>query len=303
MVSLFRVIKSALLGFYRNGWLSVAGILVMVLTLFTISTFIILNLVLTAGAEAIQEKIDISVYFNDSAKPEQILELQNYLASMPEVKNVKYISKEEALAIYKEKYKDNKQILEEIFDKDNPLPASLGIKIADPEKLDQIKNVLSEDKYKPIIHDTSYKDKNREVVQRLLKATNVVKRIGWGLGAVFIAISLIIIFNTIRITIFSRKEEIQIMQLVGATNWYIRGPFIIEGALYGIIATIISIVVLYVMLYFLAPAISRYFTEVGNVFTFLNENLGTMIFIQIGAGVLIGITSSFFAIRKHLRLV
>jgi len=301
MHSFIRMVKSGFSSFIRNGWLSVASITVMVLTLLTLSIFFILNIVLNTGIKTIQDKIDISAYLNDGIKQSVVIDLQNDLAGMSEIKSIKYISKDDALAAFKLQNKDNQKLLDSLNGIDNSLPASLEIKVYDPNKLDQITTTLESNKYKASVMKISYKE-NKEIIDKLFRATNLTKQIGIIITAAFTLVSLIIIFNTVRIAIFSRMEEIEIMKLVGATPGFIKGPFIIEGTLYGIIATVISMLVLSSVLYFVTPAIASYIGGVGdNISNFLRDNIVQVLLIQLGVGITIGVFSSWLAIRKHLK--
>jgi cell division transport system permease protein len=295
------MVKSGLSSFARNGWLSVASITVMVLTLLTLSVFFILNIVLNTGIKTIQDKIDISVYFKDDVKQVQVIDIQNELANMSEVKAIKYISKEDAIAKFKEQNKDNQTLLDSASDPSFTLPASLEIKVYTTSSLDKITATVDADKYKASIEKISYKE-NKEIIDKLFRTTNVTKQIGIIITIAFTLVSLIIIFNTVRIAIFSRMEEIEIMKLVGATPWFIKGPFLIEGMLYGIISTAISITVLSSILYFSAPSIASAIGGVGNdISDFLRENIWQILLIQLTFGISIGVLSSWLAIRKHLR--
>jgi len=301
MHSFIRMAKSGFSSFIRNGWLSVASITVMVLTLLTLSIFFILNIVLNTGIKTIQDKIDISVYFKDEVTQNQIIDIQNDLADMNEVKGIKYISKEDALNRFKEQNKENTKLLESISGTDNSLPASLEVKVYDAGKLDQISNILERDEYKTVVLKISYKE-NKQIIDKLFRATNLTKQIGVIITIAFTLVSLVIIFNTVRIAIFARMEEIEIMKLVGATPWFIKGPFLIEGLLYGIVSTVISMTVLSSVLYFTTPAIANYIGGVGdNISNFLRDNILQVLLIQLGVGIGIGIFSSWLAIRKHLR--
>jgi len=301
MHSFIRMIKSGFSSFIRNGWLSVASITVMVLTLLTLSVFFILNIVLNTGIKTIQDKIDISVYFKDDVKQVVIIDIQNDLANMSEVRAIKYTSKEDAVAKFKDQNKDNPALLESINDPAFSLPASLEVKVYDTSNLDKITSLLENEKYGTAVEKISYKE-NKQIIDKLFRATNITKQIGVIITIAFTLVSLVIIFNTVRIAIFARMEEIEIMKLVGATPGFIKGPFLIEGMLYGIISTIISIMILSSVLYFAAPAIANYIGGVGdNISNFLRDNILQVMVIQLGVGVSIGVFSSWLAIRKHLR--
>jgi cell division transport system permease protein len=302
MQSFLRVLKSGFSSFFRNGWLSVASITVMILTLMTLSTFFVINVALGTGVKAIQDKIDMSVYLKDNAKQANVIDLQEALAGLSEVKSVKYISKDEAMARFKQQNSNNKALLDSLNQVGNSLPASLEIKVNNPDKLDAINSVLTQDKYKPSIDKVSYAD-NKDIIQRLLRATNFTKELGIGITIVFTIVSLVIIFNTIRIAIFARMEEIEIMKLVGATPNFIKGPFLIEGAIYGLVATIFSMLIMTAVMYFAAPAVIKYFSDAGASLTdFIEHNLLIIALAQLLFGLAIGIFSSWLAIRKHLKL-
>lgn len=301
MTRIKRLIKSGFSNFIRNGWLSLASITIMVLTLITMSLFLVLNVVLNTGIETIQEKIDISIYLKDTSTNSEIIDLQNDLSKVDQVKSIKYVSKDDALARYKEQNKNNPKLLESLEGSENPLPASLEIKVFDPGKLDQMTTILEQEQYKEIIHKVSYKE-NKVIIDKLFKATNFTKNIGMVATAAFMLTALVIIFNTVKMGIFARKEEIDIMKLVGATPGYIKGPFLVEGALYGIISAILALLILSSMLYFLAPTLVHYFGGVGNDASgFMRDNLVLLISAQLFVGIAIGVGSSYLAIRKYLK--
>lgn len=301
MITIWRVIKAGIVNFFRNGVLSFASTTIMVLTLLTLSLFFIVNMVLTTGIKAIQEKIDVSAYLQDTAKETQIIELQNKLANLSEVRSVKYVSKEEALERYKTQNANNQKLLESLNGIDNPLPASLEIKVYDPSKLEQATSIFDQTEYKPIVRKVSYKE-NKIVIDKLFSATEFIKKIGIVATLAFGAVTLVIVFNTVRIAIFSQKDDIEIMKLVGANPWYIRGPFILEGVLYGFIATIITMIALGAVLYYTGPALGNYFGGVGSdVTTYLNQNILLIFTIQLSIGIAIGVASSWFALHKYLK--
>lgn len=302
MSGFLRIVKEGFRNFIRNGWLSVASITIMVLTLLTMSMFIIINIVLNTGIKTIQDKIDISVYLKDQAKQAQIITLQEDISKIDNVKSIKYISKDEALSRAKEQNKNNQKILESIEEQEvNPFPASLAVKVYDADKLEELTKSLETEEFKPIIERISFQD-NKDVIEKLFKATKFTREFGLIATIAFVVTSLVIIFNTIRMAIFTRREEIDIMKLVGATPNFIKSPFLVEGAMYGVISTIISIVTLAAVFYFSAETMVRYFGGVGgNVTDFLRDNLLLILFSQFVVGVTIGVISSFLAIQKYLK--
>ena len=300
MTNLKRMLKMALVSFQRNGWLSVAATIVMTLTLFIISTFFIISFVLNSSIKILNEKMDVSVYLDDKASSSDVDSLKNRLSTTSNVKNVNYISKQEALDVYREKNKSRKDLLDAFTSKENPLPASLEIKINDPSKIDEVVSVIEENQYKSIITKISYHE-NKESIKKFSLMTIYAKRIILALIIIFVAIAILIIFNTIRIAIYARRNEIDIMKLVGATDWFIRGPFVFEAMFYGIIATVINIIIFYPILFVFSQSFIKYVGEYGsNPFTFYNHNLFWILPAQLLIGVLLGVISSFIALRKYL---
>jgi len=268
------------------------------------SVFLILNIVLTQGIQTVQDKIDVSVYFNDKVKEAEIGRLQKTLSENPDVKSIKYVSKEEAAKKFEDSFKGNADLKESLVENEvNPLPASLEIKTYQPEKLQLVMPIFDQPENKSIIRKVSYKE-NKEVIDRLFKATEFIRKVGWGLAGLFIFTSLIVIFNTIRIAIFTHREEIDIMKLVGANPWFIKWPFLIEGMMHGIFGTVLSLVTIYVLLRAVAMSLNDYFGGLGTgdqVLNFLMENLTTLIVLQVGVGIIIGMASSYMAVRRHLK--
>lgn len=301
MTNFLRIIKAGIINFVRNGWLSLASITIMVLTLFTIALFLVLNIVLSAGINEVQDKMDISVYFKDNAKESQIIKIQENLSKESEVKSINYVSKKDALDKMKKTFANNDKILEPLKD-NNPLPASLGIKVYKVEDFDKVAKIFDQEEYKDIIHNISYKN-NEKIIKRLYIATNFIQRAGWVSAIVFTFTSLIIIFNTVRMAIFARKEEIGIMQLVGATRWFIKGPFLVEGIVIGLFSSLISGSIIIPMIRYASPKIDAYLGTglSGNVTQYVNDHLMSVFLNQMAIGMLIGLVSSYFAIRRYLK--
>lgn len=297
-----RIVKLGLTNFWRNRWLSLAATLVMTITLLIISIFTILTLVVNKTTDSIRAKMDISVYFKDSASVEQIVDLQKKLIARADVKEVKYISKEEALEIFKTQ-QAGKKVVEYINPDENPLPRSLEVKATAAESLEEINQFLSQDEYKPIIHNISYQE-NKRIIDRLIAITNFISEIGWLLSITFVFISILVILNTIRLTIFTRKNEIEIMRLVGASDIFIRVPFVVEGLLYGFLATVLSTLLLGAGLAVINPRIEQYLggSVSARMTAFFSGHLGVIIGLQLAVGIIVGILCSLISIRKHLRV-
>lgn len=297
-----RVLKLGTINFWRNRWLSLAATLVMTLTLLIISIFTMMTLVIGKTTDSIRSKMDISVYFNDTATVDQITDFQHKIAARSDVKEVKYISKEEALAIFKSQ-QAGKNVANLIDPNENPLPRSLEVKAMQPENLDQIAQFLGQADYKPMIHSISYQE-NKVVIERLLGMTTFLKKIGWLFSGIFVLISVLVILNTIRLTILTRKNEIEIMRLVGANDSFIKVPFVIEGLLYGVIATIVATLLIKIGMQIMTPLMNQY---LGNSVSqqmngFFSGNFLVIVGLELLVGVVIGVGCSLISIRKYLKV-
>jgi len=302
-ISFYRILKTSLISLWRNRWLSLAATLVMFLTLFSISFFTSLLIVTNKTTETLKTKVDMSVYFNDSASKDQIYALQNILLSRSDIKSADYLSKEKALAIWRDRYQDNEKLRNAVSETDNPLPRSLGIKTNKPEDLETINSFLASSDYKPLIREVSYKN-SKDLIEKMVKLTTLTRNIGWFISALFILISILIIYNTIRLTIYTRAEEIEIMKLVGASDLYIQGPFIADGAGYGLIGAIITSVIFYSFSQITQPSIYNYL-ELSNYSDYLGQygfnNFALIFLFQLAVGVTLGVTCSLLAVKKHLK--
>lgn len=299
-VTLARILKTSLTSLWRNRWLSLASTLIMVVTLLTISIFASLSVITNKMTENLEERIDMVAYLQDSVTEDQVSALKRVLLARPNVTEVVYVSKDEALSRWQERNKDNEQIKNVINQADNPLPRSLEIKTENPEDLDQVNSFLTSQEYAPLIKQLSYQ-RNKDMIDRLINITKFVKIFGWSLSALFVLISILIIYNTIRLTIFARSEEIEIMKLVGATPWYIRGPFIIDGIAYGVAATIIAAILLFFAFQIIIPIARNYLGGFDMGQGYLGINFALVILLQLAVGIVLGAACSVFAIKKYLK--
>jgi len=288
--SISRITKLGLTNFWRNRWLSLASTLVMTLTLLIITLFVVMTIVIGKTTDRIKSKMDITVYFRDSATTEEISDLQQTLGARSDVKEVRYISK-------------NLRIRELVKPEENPLPRSLAIKAQVPEQLNAIADFLADDANSPIIHKISYEE-NKIVIDKLLAITSFIKKMGILFSVIFILISILVILNTIRLAIFARKEEIEIMRLVGASDRFIKVPFIVEGSLYGILACILAVILMWVGVFSISPLTNQYLgaqvTE--NMQQFFISRFGLILLMQFLVGIIVGVASSLFSIRKYLKI-
>lgn len=293
--------------FIRNATLAIAAMAVMVITLTIILFSIIANATFSNTIKQITDKIDISVYMkdqvaNDTARREELI---SDLKGIENVREVEYVSKEEALEIYKEANKDNLDLLLAISQTDNPLPASLRIKPEDPNKIESIRTFLEKPEIKDLQSDeTSYSGDRKEAIDKISRATAFLRRAGVVGIIIFTVVSILIIFNTIRMAIFNRRDELQIMRLLGASTWFIRGPFVVETVLYGIFSAIISVVIcnsLFVISSSAFEASSLGVLDIKYASDYFADRFWLILTMQLAIGILIGAASSVIATRRYLK--
>lgn len=298
-----RIFVMGFRNFWRNGWLSLAAVFVMVITLFILSLFIILNIGVDETVEAVTEKIDLSIQLDEGITKDKAQELITDIEKEEGIDSVYFKSKEEAWEEFKGSSEKNKEITSELTDEDNPLWASLEVKVGDANKVQNVVDVAEQDKYDKVVDKVNYREK-QAIFDNLITFTNFIKKAGLLLTIVFVTISFLIIFNTIRITIFSRREEVEIMKLVGATNWYVRAPFLFEGVLYGVIGAMISFAII-VSAFYAFYAVISHWTVISDSekLMYFQRNLPLVLLTEMVVGSVIGIVSSYIAIRKHLKRV
>jgi len=303
LVSFYRTIKFAFQSFWRNIWLSIVTIIILVLTLFSISIVGTINMVANAAIESVKEKVDVSAYFKNGVSETDILNTQANLESLSMVESIRYISSAEALAVFKEEHRDDPVVMESLEElAENPLPATLVIKANNIDDYRAILEVLESPEYSALIEDKDFED-HEEVITSLSNISKRVQRIGIIVSVIFIIIAILIIFNTIRINIYTHREEIGIMKLVGASNRFVRSPFLVESLMYAIIAVLISIAILYPLLGVITPQINDFFEGYDvNLIDYFNSHLWQIIGLQLAFSVVLSVLSSSIAIGKYLRV-
>ena len=307
LITLRRVISAGAVSFMRNASLAVAAIAVMVVTLTIVLFSLVSSVTLNHTIAQIADKINISIYLNDSVTAEQRQGLMNELRHVSQVKSVSYTSKDEALAEYKAANANNKNLLQALEQTGNPLPASIQIDPVDPAHIDQIQKVLQRPSTTALEDPqagTSYSGDRKAAIDKIAHATDILKRVGVGGVVLFTLVSMLIIFNTIQMAIFNRRDEITIMRLLGATTWYIRGPFVIESVLYGIVSALISVAiidVLFVVASSTLQASSLGLLDIGYANNYFYDHFFLLLALQLAAGIVIGAVSSIIATRRYLK--
>ncbi|MCX6763557.1 MAG: permease-like cell division protein FtsX, partial [Candidatus Moranbacteria bacterium] len=297
-----RTFNEAIKNFLRNSWLTVASVGIMLLALYIMGLIYVTTVTIDGLLKGVQERVNVSVYFKLDTPEAKILEIKDKIASeLPAIKSVDYVSRNQALDDFKKNNADNPAILQSLeVIGENPLPASLVLKANDTGQYDSIAGHLDKSEFKDEIEKINY-GKNKELIDRLNQIVASVRRVGLGLGILFAVIAILITFNTIRLTIYAHRQEIEVMRLVGASNSFIRLPFIFEGVIYGIAAALISMILLYITIQFMSPKISSVVSK-DMLLSFYFSKFLVIFGIEAGLGAGLGIVSSVIAMRKYLKI-
>ncbi len=300
-ISIKRIFKSGWLSFSRDGGLAAATCFIMLIPIFLATSLFLLKDVSQFLISTVQEKADISVYFKESASEEDILKVEEEIFKIPEVKNVNYVSKEEALEKFVQRHKDDPALMESLEEVGgNPFLAALNIKAFQAQQYQAVANFFEAETFENLIEKVDYYQR-KPVIERIFAVTSGMEKAGWIIAIVLAIVAILVAFNTIRLAILNQKEEIKVQRLVGAGNWFIRGPFLVQGAISGILATIICLLIFTLICWFLSPKIEILFSGL-NIWRYFTSNFFTIILIQLGTGIGLGVISSTIAIRKYLKV-
>jgi cell division transport system permease protein len=300
-ITLMRIIKYGLQYIGRNGWLSVATTGVMILALLVFHGLVISRMLAKNVVAGLRDKIDISVYFKNDASEEQILKISRDLEKLAEVKSVEYVSQDKALTIFKEKHQSDEVIAAAIQELDaNPLLAALNIKAYDPAQYSDIADYLESADLNAAVEKVTYAQ-NQGVIDRLARLISAFEKFGLGTALFMAAMAALVIFNTIRIAIYSNREELNIMRLVGASNNFIKGPYIVAGIIYGLLAAVFSLIIAAPILAAASPYIQIFVPEI-NLSAYLTDHWPTLLSYQMIFGIGLGVVSTAVAIRRYLKI-
>jgi cell division transport system permease protein len=305
LITLRRIFIAGVKDFFRNSWLSVAATAVMVVALVIILLTLVLNVTAQNAITELSKNLKISVYLKEDAKQADINKLQTTIDQNQYVADIKFISKEQAQKQFSESFQNDQKLLDGLaLVGSNSLPASLEISVSDLSKIKEVGEIPKKSEYSKIVESVSLgKTDAKKTIDRAASAQQYITTASLVAALIFAIVSMLIIFNTIRMAIFTRAEEIKIMKLIGATPGYIRGPFLVESSIYGVLAGIISASVVVAAIYSLGSKISTQ-AEFSETYKYFTE-YRVMVALYAGAillGILVGVISSMFAMEKHLKL-
>lgn len=300
-----RVARYGVAGFVRNGFISLAAVVIMTITLFVLAGLVISGAALKSTLTTLTDKVDVMVYFTTDATEDQIADVQRSLEALPEVAAVTFVSREQALAEFRDRHANDQltiQALDELGE--NPLGAALEVKAKETSQYESIAEYLSGQQSAgtgggSAIDKVNFYQ-NKTAIDRLTDIIETSRRLAAAIALVLGAATVLIAFNTIRLAIYTSRDEIGVMNLVGAGHWYVRGPFMIAGVLYGVVSATVVLLLLYPLTIWLGPGSER-FLGGFNVFDYFTGHFLMLFFLLMAAGIGLGALSSYLAIRRYLR--
>jgi cell division transport system permease protein len=309
-MSTSRTFRRILLGgarnFSRSGLVSFATVLIMTVTLIIIGALIFLSAILSHTLGLIESKVDVNVYFTTDAAESDILAAKTRIERLNEVAEATYTSREEAIADFRTRHADDELTLQALDQLgENPLGASLAIRAHDPSQYETIVNFLSNNDNVSssganIIDHINY-FQNKTVIDRLTNAIAAVQKAGLGIVALFSIASVIIALATVRLAIYTARDEISVMRLVGASNTYIRGPFIVAGIISGAVSGLIALTLFYPAAWYAGDKLALWLGGF-DLHDYYLANFPLIFAILVGSGMLLGGIASFLGVRRYLRI-
>lgn len=304
-ISLLRILQTALKNLWRNVWLSVATTVIMTITLLMMSFLYFANVLGAQALQSIEQKVDLLVNFKENVQQQYVEAVAQEMRSREDVAKVTVVSADDALANFRRLHNADSTLEDSLQElEDNPLPASIYIVATEPRFYANIAKQLEAEKYTPFIEEVKYEN-SKLIFDRLIRFIATTRNVGITVTTIFSILVIMIMFNTVRLAIYSFREEIDIMRLVGASRWFIQGPFIIEAVLVAILAVVISVLIQYPTLKASAPYLQTYFfdnqSDPFNLYTYIVEHAFTFVGLQLLLAVSLAFFSSLIAVRRYLR--
>lgn len=305
MINILRIIKFALQGFFRNFWLSVVTVTMMLMAVFSITLLFGMNYVKDTTIKTVENQVDILIEIKKGITREQVENFVADLEGLEEIKDISIITPEQNRDLFIANNKDKKvqEVLDIYTDEENPFSYSLAVKAYKLSQYSNIIGFLNNEKYSNMV-ETSDIDTHEEVINTVNRAADFINKYSWYLAGIFLLISIVVIFNTIRISIYTRRDEIMIMKLVGASNWFIRAPFVVESIFYALVAVVIVLLLIFPLVNFIQPYFNNYFqgTQVIDLIGYFKNNFISIFVYQFVVLAVLNILSTAVAIRRYLRV-
>ena len=298
-----RIIKFALQDFWRNFWLSIATISVLVLALFSVNILVGLQAMSTAIIDTVEDKVDINFMINPAATESEVNNFQVFLQNIEAIEEVKFMTREEVLADFEERNKDNPTITEALEQlEENPFSSTVIIKAKNNADYEDVLSVVRTSEYDKIVENKDFSDPEK-IIAAVRGVSQKIEYCGLALALVFAFIAFLIVFNTIRVAIYTHKEEISVMRLVGATNRFIRTPYLLESIFYAVLATAITSGAIFLLLRFAEPGLMSFLGAYNiNLTAFFSDNFIRIFGAELVGTILLTMMSSAIAVKKYLKV-
>jgi len=298
-LSVARVVKFSIQDILRNVWLSIITVIILILTLLSVNLLVAVRAISAAAVNTVKEKVDISLYLRATAGNDQIMALKAKVGALNQVKNVSYVSQEDALNIFRQAHQNDPQIIEALRELDkNPLTPSLVIKPRNADDFNELINQLNQ-LDDPIIESRDFED-HKLMLAKINAITRRVSDAGFAVSMIFMVITLLVIYNTVRVAIYTHRNEIAIMRLVGASNRFIDGPFVMSGLIYSLASIMVVLASFFLFLNLLQPYLETFFTGYDfNIITYFSSNFWTIFGWEFLAAAVVNILASLVAVRKY----
>ncbi len=302
MHSIYRVIKYALQDLGRNFGLSSMTVFILVLMLLSVNILWSVDILTKQATGLVKEQINISLYFKAETTDKNLEEIKKYLTMLPEITEMTDVSREEVLESFKNRHKLSAEVLLALDElEENPFGPTLIIKTREPEDYKKVLQAVDVPEYDALIETKSFEG-NEEGIEKIQNITNRIERVGFGLASLFAIISFLIIFNTVRVAIYTQRIEISIKRLVGASTWFIRGPYIIEAFIFALLSVSVNFGIIYLALHWLDPYLSIVFSNGFTLTNYYNSHIILLVGIQFVSVLLLTFISSGLAMRKQLKV-
>ncbi len=298
-IPLLRAVKFSLQDIARNIWLSLVTVIILVLALFSVNLLLSVQVISRAAIDTVRDKIDVSMYLRPEAAESDVLALRAQISGLDTVREVVYVSKQEALEDFQTTHQNDPDILGALRELDaNPLSASLIIRPKNLDDYDQLITDLNKIS-SPIIESRNFDD-HKLMLEKINGITDRVSEAGFVVSLLFIAITLLVLYNTIRVAIYTHRQEIAIMRLVGASSWFIRAPFLISSVIYTLVGMALTTALFYFFLSLLQPYLETFFMDYDfNIMSYFGANFLRLAALEFAGAVIINMLASFVAVRKY----
>lgn len=302
LLSLGRIIKFGLQDVWRNFWLSLATIMILVLTLFSVDLLLSLKIIGQAAVDNLKNRVDVSIYLKQGISEDKILNLKARLANLNNVQEVVYISQSEALESFQQRHQSDPEILQALQElNQNPLSPTLTVKPKDPDRFEELVEELDQVQ-DPIIESRNFQD-NKKLLDKINYITDKINDAAVIISVIFLFIMILVMFNSVRLAIYSHRQEIVIMKLVGASNFFIKAPFLFSSLIYTFIGVVLTAVIFYAFLTVLQPYLDTFFFGYNiDLITYFNSHWLTIAGLQFAGAAIINLLASYMAVGKYSKI-